>query len=166
MYPNQIGFRAIEFLGQHRGTGGFGGMSKTPRDGLPCIVPSPRHTALVGWLLGCILKDQSLQIDELGEMFRFAVTSLLDHDPNEIRRAWKDDRNPMMLYLAAWHSVREVGSAEWSDRFESEQRNRFLSIWEQVEPDLRMWALAMRYTDGQPCRLAKNKPDSTVFCVA
>ena len=156
-YPNQIGFRAIEFLSQHRGTGGFGAMSKKPRDGFPSIAPNPRHTALVGWLLGCILKDQSLQIDELGEMFRFAVTSLLDHEPQVIRRAWRDDRNPMMLYLAAWHSVREVGSADWSDRFESEQRNRFLSRWEQVEPDLRRWALALRYTDGRPRKLAERK---------
>lgn len=150
-----IGGRAIEYLRQRHGPRGFGTLGLT-RQGF-AIEPHPRHTALAGWLLGKVIKNMTLNIPELSNLFRTSALALLAGDPAITGRAFQEDRNPLLLYMAAWHVNQQCLSPDWSYLFNEEELKHMEKTWSASENILIEKALATRYDQGRPRELVVGR---------
>ncbi len=143
----QICGNAHRYLAQRYSPRGFGtlGLSRHGAE----VVAQPRHTALAGWLLGCSIKDITLTAYDLRSMFRTSVLSLLGKDPETTAENFKNDRNPLLLYLATWHVVNQVGTSEWNTLFSEDEHSRIKETWQRAEDGLLSKALAKEYPHAE-----------------
>ncbi len=141
---------------EHRHTGkGFGTLGLA-RQGYS-VEARPRHTALAGWLLGSVLREEALNDPNLRALFRTGALALLGGDPVATAEEFAVDRNPLLLYLAAWHVGRQVESQEWEVYFSKEERNRMKSTWASSKDALLQRSLKRTYTRGLPQHLAEGR---------
>lgn len=152
---NNNGWRAIEYLQKRCGPKGFGTLGLA-REGYS-IEPHPRHTALVGWLLGSVYKNKTNELPELRKLFICSARALLGGNLKAITKEFEEDRNPLILYLASWHIANEIQSDEFSKLFSESEIKQMLNNWRNSSEILLNKAQKLKYEKGRPEILAKNR---------
>src|ERR1039458_178215 len=150
---------AQSYLRQRHTPQGFGNLSLS-RLGTE-VDPHHRQTALVGWLCGSRLPKAASDA-RLTDLFHLAATSLfLSSDPSNLLEQFITDRNPVLLYLAAWHVHHQVNTPQWSDSFTNSEQSRINDAWNFCEHKLHLKALDDYYptnSAGPENLIEENRP--------
>jgi len=149
------GSRAFQYLRERHTPRGFGTLSLS-RNGY-AVEPHPRHTALVGWLIGTVLGQVGHDVPELRELFQTSVAALFLEAPGGRPTALHLDRNPLLLYLCAWHVTRAIETALWEGCFTPEQRSHVCDAWEGMRSALLDRALTGQYSRPEPSQLPRGR---------
>lgn len=156
---NAAGNAGIKYLLSRHGPDGFGTLGFS-RQGY-VIDAHARHTALVGWFLGHVIKKQALESPELRNLFFLSAQTLFGGPPDQVAKRFEDDRNPLLLYLAAWHTARALETPEWSAQAHNARSlKQMLATWRTATEKLRPLALASAYSNkvkGSPETLLKHR---------
>ncbi|MGD1046524.1 MAG: methyltransferase domain-containing protein [Bacteroidota bacterium] len=148
------GWRAIEYLKKRNSPKGFGTLGYS-RQGYS-IEPHPRHTALVGWLLGTIYESETLKVPDLQNLFTSSVRSLFIGDQTTIAQEFEQDRNPLVLYLACWHIIQQLKTSEFLRFFPKKELRQIIDNWNKCSKALCEKALIRTYDKPRPEALAKK----------
>jgi TIR domain/Methyltransferase domain len=157
------GLRAIKYIQRRSDPGGYGPFALA-REGF-VIDAHYRHTALVGWLFGTVLKDLAIQREDYARCFTNSAKAIFDIPGTDFLKGARDerldkDRNPVMLYLAAWHVVKQLDDPAWQRQLELAQVNpvHLKATWATICQRLQDRALATEYSasDGKPAHLVQE----------